>query len=198
MFRSSIDASHVDVTVLDRDGRPVSGLTAEDFQLLAGGQRQEIITFAHVVAPTAAATRPFGAIESDVSANTGEEGRLYVFALDEVEPSLALRTRYLLRQFIENHFGASDVGAVVHLGRSAKSSGQEFTSSRQRLLAAIDKFSGGFPAEETTQDPDLAAAEQDMLAINQLESLADRGRVHGQAARRTQGLAADYRGDCGR
>ena len=173
VFRSSVEASHVDVTVLDRNDRPVSDLTVGDFQLLTGGQRQEITTFARVVAPAVNVTRPFGVVESDVSANTGEEGRLYVFALDEVEASLALRTRYLLRQFIENYFGVNDVGAVVHLGRSAKSSGQEFTSSRQRLLAAIDKFSGGFTAEENpAQDPDTLAAERDLAAINQLEALA--------------------------
>src|SRR5688572_2500722 len=63
VFRSSVDASHVDVTVLDRNDRPVSDLNVSDFQLIAGGQPKEIITFARVVAPATTVSRPFGAIE---------------------------------------------------------------------------------------------------------------------------------------
>ncbi len=46
VFRSGIDLVHVAVTVLDRRGVPVKGLTAEDFAVYEDGVRQQIRYFA--------------------------------------------------------------------------------------------------------------------------------------------------------
>ena len=43
---SGIDLVHVSVTVLDRDGQPVAGLNAVDFELLEDGELQQVAYFA--------------------------------------------------------------------------------------------------------------------------------------------------------
>jgi hypothetical protein len=76
--------------------------------------------------------------------NGGPEGRICVFALDEVQPVNALRTRAFLRRFLEEHFQPADVAAMVLTGRGRAHTGQDFTSDPHLLLAAIDRYSGGF------------------------------------------------------
>ena len=46
MFRSGVNLVLVDVVVRDRNGAVVKGLTADDFELLEDGVRQQIVTFA--------------------------------------------------------------------------------------------------------------------------------------------------------
>ncbi len=46
VFRSGIDLVHVAVTVLDRRGAPIKGLTADDFEVYEDGVRQRIRYFA--------------------------------------------------------------------------------------------------------------------------------------------------------
>ena len=45
-FSSGIDLVHVSVTVLDRDGQPVTDLDAADFELLEDGELQQVAYFA--------------------------------------------------------------------------------------------------------------------------------------------------------
>lgn len=50
-FRAAVDLVHLDVSVLDRDRRPVRGLTADDFVILEDGQPQAVSTFAAIEYP---------------------------------------------------------------------------------------------------------------------------------------------------
>ena len=144
-FRGQVDVVSVDVFVTDRAGVPVPNLRLDDFELFEDGHPQEITSFAEVNIPinppspfSPATPRP------DVATNEGSDGRLYVIALDEIAPHLALRARHYLRTFIEGHFEPNDVGAVVNLGKARSSEAQDFTSDRGLLLAAIDKLKGGW------------------------------------------------------
>lgn len=83
-------------------------------------------------------------MESDVVANDGAEGRIYLFLLDETRPDNALRTRLFLRRFLEQHFGPNDLAAVALTGRGVATDGHGFTGSAHRLLEAVDKYTGGF------------------------------------------------------
>src|ERR1700674_2702743 len=46
LFRTGVNLVLVDVVVRDRTGAVVRGLTADDFELLEDGARQQILTFA--------------------------------------------------------------------------------------------------------------------------------------------------------
>jgi len=146
IFRSGVDAVQVDVLVSGPDGKPVTGLRADDFELLEDGRPQVITSFGEVnipivpPAPVSAATR-----HSDVATNRLAEGRLYVIAVDEILPDLALRARHHLRTFIEQRFEPTDIGAVVNIGAAPSTAGQDFTSDRGLLLAAVNRIQGWPP-----------------------------------------------------
>jgi VWFA-related protein len=148
VFRSSVEVVEIDASVTDARGNPVTDLTRDDFEVIENGRPQPIVSFSLVNLPIERRERPLfaaRAIEPDVQDNSGSEGRIYVFALDEVSPAGALNARRVLRQFIERHMGANDLGAVMLLGRGRTINNQDLTGNRRLLLAAIDTFTGGFP-----------------------------------------------------
>ncbi len=146
-FRAEVNFVEVDAIVTDEDGNFVTGLTADDFEVFEDGELQDVTNLSEVTIPIEVAERPLFAdapIESDVQTNAREyDGRLFMLVLDDLHTA-ALRTSLVkraARDFIENHAGANDQVAIIHSsGRSDAS--QEFTVSRRRLLASIDKFAG--------------------------------------------------------
>ena len=150
VFRSDVDLVQVDAYVTDSQGNPVTGLTADDFEVREDRRPQSIAYFLPFNIPIE--ERREGALsvttfaEPDVQSNGPREGRLYVIAVDELRPENGLRTRVFLRQFVERHMGEHDVAAVVLIGRGRRTDTQEFTSNRRLLLRAIDLVSG-WPAE---------------------------------------------------
>lgn len=146
-FRAGVEAIAVDAFVTDRAGKPVTNLTLDDFELLEEGTPQSITSFTEVNIPIQP-PEPYVAMapEPDVATNAAGEGRLYVIACDEVHPEYALKARRFLHTFIEQHFEANDIGIVVSVGRARAGDMQDFTGNRRLLLAAIDRFTGGFPA----------------------------------------------------
>ena len=141
VFRSSVEAVQVDVYVADKDGRPVTDLTAGDFQVLENNEPQILTTFSSVNIPTERSEPPpFGA-EPDVQTNNRPERHVFLFILSGAAPDWALRTRYLVRKFMDEHFGDNDIAAVI-TGRTFPGDRQDFTSNRRMLLAAVDRYSG--------------------------------------------------------
>lgn len=154
-FRVQVDAVEIDASVTDARGNVVTDLTIDDFEILENGRPQTITSFGLVNIPRPRPDRALfaeNAIEPDVQANNQGEGRLYVFALDQVTGAQILRTRRFVRRFLEQYFAPNDLGAVVFLGRADHSKAQGLTSNPRLLLQSIDKFSGGF-AEEPLTNP---------------------------------------------
>jgi VWFA-related protein len=146
-FRAEVNYVEVDTRVLDKDGKFVTGLKADDFQVFEDGKPQKVSAFSVVNIPVERAERPLFAskpIEPDVHTNMqGADGRIYVIVLDDLHTAAlrSQRVKMAAKQFIERYIGANDLAAVVHTsGRS--DAGQEFTSSQQRLLRAVDLFMG--------------------------------------------------------
>jgi len=141
-FRASVEVVEVDVYVTDVGGNPVSGLTADDFEVFENGQPRPITVFVPVSIPVIAREPAWADAESDVATNSGPDGRTFMIILDgSVEPGTALRSRHLLRQFIEENFGENDLAAVV-TDQGLVTDGQDFTNNRRLLMTAIDKFAG--------------------------------------------------------
>src|SRR5688572_23797603 len=143
VFRSAIEAVQFDVFVTDAAGNPATGLTIDDFEIVEDGKPQPITTFQAVNIPIerAESIEPTLA-EPDVLSNDRPPGRAYVFAIDDLDGCAALRTRRFLRQFLDDFFGPDDIAAVALVGRGLATDGQDFTSKRRLLLAAVDKISG--------------------------------------------------------
>ena len=144
-FRQAVEAVQLSVIVTDQEGHPVSGLTADDFEILENKIVRPLTTFAAVDIPLERTERTL--VETDVRSNDGPPGRLYVIAFDDMSESSALRARAFLRQFIERYFGPNDMAAVMLITRGMRESGQQFTSNPRLLLEAIDKFGGGSAAD---------------------------------------------------
>ena len=157
VFRGNVDAVELDVFVTDRQGNPVTDLTAADFQIEEDEVRQNITSFSLVDIPMQAGPSASGA-EPDVQTNTRPLGRLYVFAIDNL--GAALRARHHLRRFVEDHFGPNDVGALVYLTIGQARNTQDFTGNPRLLLRAIDNIMPGDGGQIIESRPMLISTTQ--------------------------------------
>jgi len=155
-FRVTVDAIEIEAFVTDEQGKPVTGLNRGDFEILEDGKPQDITSFSQVDIPferRADRRALSAAVDPDVVANDHSDGRVYMFVLDEMAPDIALRARVFLKRFLERHFAANDRGAVVFTGRQNSTAGQTFTNDPRLLLAAIERFTGGFGVEKPPSVP---------------------------------------------
>jgi VWFA-related protein len=146
-FRAKTEAVALDVTVVDRDGSPVRGLTTQDFRLFEDGSPQSITTFTAVDLPDVERAGPTPFLlyaPRDVRRNEDvKEGLILVLVLDDAAqtpPSASLRVRGYGRSVVDR-LGPMDLAAVVFIAN--KSAGQEFTRDRSRLMAAVERYGGG-------------------------------------------------------
>jgi VWFA-related protein len=150
-FRAGVELVEVQAVVTDAQGNPVTGLTQNDFEVVEGGKPQTIAAFSTVEIPIEREERVLyspTAIEPDVLSNSGNEGRIYLIAFDDIHPTQALRARRFLRTFIERYVSANDVVASGYFTVGARES-QEFTSNKRVLLRQIDRFTGSIPGESS-------------------------------------------------
>jgi VWFA-related protein len=146
-FRVEVNYVEIDAIVTDEQGNFVRNLTKDDFEVTEEGTRQEISLFSLVDIPLVKPDAPLFSpttIEPDVKTNEREfDGRIYVIVLDDLHTSFArsARVKAAARQFIERYLGENDLAAIIQTGGSTKGV-QEFTSSKPRLLRAVDTFMG--------------------------------------------------------
>ena len=146
-FQVEVNYVDVDVVVTDEQGQFVTGLTRNDFAVFEDGKPQKIDTFSLVEIPVEKPDEIVvegRTIPADTRTNREPfDGRVYVIVLDDLDVS-ALRStpvRDAARKFVREHMAANDLGAVVYTsGRS--DAAQEFTTDRELLIRAIDKFQG--------------------------------------------------------
>ncbi len=147
-FRTGVEAVVLDVSVIDRDRRPVRGLVAADFTVLEDGQPQTIQTFSAIDFPdvvdttTAAWTRNVG---PDVRRNDDfADRRSVTIVLDDAvamrDGDDVLWTRRMAKDVVRQ-MGPRDLVSVVY--PLDKSHGQDFTTDHALLDAAIDRFNNG-------------------------------------------------------
>ena len=120
VFRAGVNAVRVDVIVSDRDGNPVSDLTAADFEVLEDGKPQVVDLFKLVnsdgnPAPGADPPRPIRSAYDQESEAARDDVRLFVFFLDDyhVRRINAMRMRDVLVQFVKTQLGPLDMVAVM-------------------------------------------------------------------------------------
>jgi VWFA-related protein len=146
-FQVEVNYVDVDVVVTDEKGNFINDLTRNDFQVFEDGKPQKVEMFSYVEIPVERQSRyVFADRPVAVDAQSNRQpfaGRLYVIVLDDLDVS-ALRTAQVkksAKEFVDRYMGANDLAAVLHTsGRT--NAAQEFTSNKQLLHAAIDKFIG--------------------------------------------------------
>jgi len=180
VFRVEVNYVEIDARVTDGQGKFVDDLDQKEFQVFEDGTPQAISVFTRVKLPLERQDPPLfkgTAIEPDVHSNQQEfNGRVFVLVLDDLQTD-ARRSPILragAKQFINRFIGANDLAAIVYTGGSTDK-GQEFTSSRARLLASVDKFIGNkLPSELMSKLDDYYRAQQ-MHDTPKDTNLAERG-----------------------
>ena len=180
-FRAETNFVEVHAIVTDRTGAFVRDLTADDFDIYEDGRLQKPAAFSMIDLPI---ERPATVIsggelvEPDIRvASRTFAGRIYIFLLDDLHTAVTRGqlVKDTARRFVERYLGADDLAAVVYTsGRT--DAGQELTSSRRLLLAAIDRFIG-------RKLPSVGA---DKLAVHLRQAWANADENQSQAQIRTQ------------
>ncbi len=163
IFRARIDLLQLDVTVLDKSGMPVRGLTKDDFTLLEDNKPQTIEGFTAVDIADVVTTGPVWAhaVTPDVVTNEIANQRIFVLVIDDarsmglmekvrgplpvpqhnvVDLGAIKKMKEGVAQFI-NRLGPEDLVALLFTQRTRLN--QNLTSDHARLIKAVQAFPEG-------------------------------------------------------
>lgn len=157
VFKSRSDLVQVDAVVIDQGGRPVLGLTKDDFVLLDRGTQQVIDAFEEIShSPITAPVFPH-TLKMDVADNaTAQSTRLVVIGLDDLHVQGKTQAiRDMARKVVEQIGPSASLALVTTSG----SFGVEPTEDRSLLLRELDRFLNRFdPEGRRLADGSLASA----------------------------------------
>ncbi|HEY0171637.1 MAG TPA: VWA domain-containing protein [Pyrinomonadaceae bacterium] len=162
-----------DAVVTDRQGRLVTDLRPEEFEVLLDGKRQEISNFAFVAAAQPAAAAPVRTPEArpdrsappppPVPVRAGQVRRTIALVVDDLGTSATdlYYVKRALKKFVEEQMQPGDLAAVIQTGKGLGAL-QQFTGDRQLLQRAIDSVRWNPLGRAGVSS--FAAAERDPLA----------------------------------
>jgi len=135
----SVELVNVDVRVVDRDGRAVTGLPRQAFRVFDDGRPVEVSHFAWM--PAAAAGDAFAGGATDSGAAAPRRVALF---FDEIQIGERNRTPLLaaLRDQLAVGLAADDLVSVVRFDGSNLDVLLDWTSDRRRLARALDELGG--------------------------------------------------------
>ncbi|HEX5070696.1 MAG TPA: VWA domain-containing protein [Vicinamibacterales bacterium] len=149
VFRTRTDLLQLDVTVLDKTGKPVKGLTADDFIILEDKQPQKVEAFTAIDIPD---TPPPAAVwankvSPDVTTNEDGSQRIFVIVIDDAQgmgkagrlPDLwALREMKKTVALFIDSLSAVDAVALVYTNGTRES--QNLTTDHAKIVKAIQAY----------------------------------------------------------
>lgn len=145
-FRTRVDTILVDVSVTDKQGRPVMDLKPEDFDIREGGKPQTIDSFKLFIAEdpensTSVATRNITSLQDQQSEGANPENRLIMIFLDDYHTRLgnSLQVRENLAMWVRQ---LSPRDLVVVLYPLTPIAAATFSRNHDGTADAILKFSG--------------------------------------------------------
>jgi VWFA-related protein len=198
-FRAGADLVIVDAVVVDRSGKPVTNLTASDFEVRDEGRGQAVSLFQTVAVETPAAGAPAAGRTSRYaySTNTGLEAapaRAFVLFFDDVHLTQADgdRAKAALTRFVERELQAGDLVSLVAPG-SALRWHARMPDGRPELNRIINGLKGLYlPDPSSDQMSDYEAyrinAFGDEQVAEQVERRWKNARING---REPTNLASD-------
>ena len=151
VFRVDVNIVQVDTVVTDKDGRPVTDLTAEDFIVLQDGKPQEITNFSLVrlpppIAPSPAVQKQPSELREAIPAppiqlTAGQVRRVVALVVDDLGLNFAniVRTRKAIRKWVDEEMQTGDLVAVITTGYGMGGL-QQFTGDKRLLYDAIDRI----------------------------------------------------------
>jgi len=166
-FSADVDLVRIDVVVLDRDGQPVTGLTAADFEIRENKRSVAIESFEPVVVhpPGAAAAgepAPTTRVSEPISAVI-DENRYFLVYFDDVhvQAENTERVRSHLTRFLERETRAGDWVSIM-----APLAGLRFTArtpfEREKFPGVVRTLKGQLVRQRLPGEPsDWAAMRQE-------------------------------------
>lgn len=145
-FRSSTSVVEVDVIVKDKDGRFVSGLTSDDFEVLEEGKPQRILHFYLVTERPTTGVEPRPEVVLPRAPDQGAR-RVFLFMFDtEHLSTLTLaRLKQSAMDFVDDQLRRGDLAGVFTNGGLFHN---RLTNDRQELLDAIRSAATAFETPE--------------------------------------------------
>lgn len=149
-FRAATTRVIVDVLVLDDDGRPVSGLTADDFELFEDGEPQRVASIdvvdwqryelGETIPEEAEPAAP--ALETADPGNQSPRRFVIVFNRRGADPVNLRRGKRGLEEFVAQHMVDGDETMILEFAHTVRVL-QEFYSGKEQTLANIRRIVPG-------------------------------------------------------
>ncbi len=142
----------VDVTVTDKDGKIVTDLKPEDFEVYENGKKQDITNFSFIAVDSK--TKPAETVNAPTVSNNknsiplppvklkaGQVRRTYALVVDSLGLSFesVRHVQQSLKKFVNEQMQEGDLVAIIRIGGGIGAL-QSFTSDKRQLLIAIDKI----------------------------------------------------------
>jgi VWFA-related protein len=167
-IRSTVSLVEIDVQVTNRDGKPVKGLTQEQFSVTEDGKPQKISTFEYNdiervetagKGEEAPVTVPLGTVTSpEEIKSVVRDHRMIVmfFDLTSLAAEDLLRSTRAAQKYLQEQMTPADLVAIVAFGNTLKIVAN-FTNDRELLKQSVDAL---VPGHETalSQLADAATA----------------------------------------
>jgi VWFA-related protein len=167
VFRTTTQLVQIDVAAEDKDGKPVAGLTKDDFGLFVAHKPQEIATFtATSVAPAVPVALPPGTFSNKQAATEVTQGRYTVFLLDWRNTNWQLQSwahQELVKMVSKLPAGSK---AALYVNNNGLQIVQEFTSDHELIQAKAATLWGQVQAPQTNLD-DAELASLQTIAVFQ-------------------------------
>ncbi len=152
--RSDVVVVEIPVNVSTRDGSPVRGLTAADFEIFDNGDQQEITGFEVVDLEALAVDSVRARQAREQMPSTARRHFLLLFDLSFADPSSILKARTAAREWVLDALHPTDLAAVMiyslEIGPRLIIT---FTPDRAQLARAIDTLGAPALLNPTLQDP---------------------------------------------
>ena len=157
VLRVTTNLVQLDVVVTDKEGRHVTNLRPEDFEIIEDKDKQQITNFSYIkLGPpvtisqpvvTAAANNKSGTPVAPAPLRPEQVHRTIALVVDDLGLSFesVVSVKEALRKFVNEQMQSNDLVAVLRTSRGVGSL-QQFTSDKRLLLAAIDNinwYAGG-------------------------------------------------------
>jgi VWFA-related protein len=165
VFRGGVTLVTVDVTVLDRDGKPVPGLTADDFEMKLDGHVQPVraVAYEETASRQAPAASNAAPLRETTNATPPPEPRLFVILVDDL---MIPGTRdkglfFAASQFVADLPPTDVVGFTTSSGTSTVNP----TRDRGAVVAGLRRAAGEF-VDPRDLPPDKTVGLDEALEIN--------------------------------
>src|ERR1051325_145421 len=186
VLRVTTNLVQVDAVVTDKEGRHVTDLSPEDFEISEDKHKQQITNFSYVALgppvtvsqPTGATTAKSGAPVAPAPLRAEQVHRTIALVVDDLGLSFEsiVSVRDALKKFVNEQMQPNDLVAVLRTSKGIGSL-QQFTSDKRQLLPAIDNINwypsgrGGLSPNAQLDTQQSEDATQGAQIINEMEDM---------------------------